>query len=108
MASNQKSDVLERLREGIINLTNSHAWTSWLDVQRRFHSYSWGNCLLIALQRPDATRIAGYRKWQDMGRQVRKGEKGIVILAPIVNSIKVEDELGNTETLEANPRAFRA
>jgi antirestriction protein ArdC len=107
MATNQTTDVLERLRQGVTNLTNSDAWTQWLNVQRRFHSYSWGNCLLIALQRPDATRIAGYRRWLEMGRHVRKGEKGIAILAPIVNRVKVENEQGEQQELGHMVSAFR-
>jgi len=97
MATNPKTDVLERLREGVTNLTNSDQWMQWLDIQRRFHAYSWGNCLLIALQRPDATRIAGYRRWQEMGRHVLKGEKGIAILAPIIYRNKVDSEDAETE-----------
>lgn len=108
MATNQKTDVLERLREGITTLTNSQAWTQWLDIQRRFHNYSWGNCLLIALQRPDATHIAGYRRWLEMGRHVRKGEKGIAILAPIVNRSKVENEEPDHDDVRYNVvTAFR-
>ena len=48
----------------------------------KFHNYSFNNTLLIALQRPDATMVTGYRNWQSMGRQVKKGEKGITIIAP--------------------------
>jgi len=99
MATNPKTDVLERLREGITNLTSSDQWTQWLDIQRRFHNYSWGNCLLIALQRPDATRIAGYRRWQEMGRHVLKGEKGIAILAPIIYRNKIESEDAETDAI---------
>src|SRR5579884_3276235 len=81
--SNKKGDVLQQLREGITKLTSSDAWFRYLDVQRRFHQYSWGNCLLIAIQRPEATRVAGYHAWQQLNRQVNVGEKGIRILAPV-------------------------
>lgn len=50
----------------------------------RFHRYSWGNSLLIASQRPDATRVAGFHAWHQLGRSVKKGEKGIMILAPML------------------------
>jgi len=83
MATNNKADVLQQLRDGITALTDSAAWQRYLDVQRRFHQYSWGNCLLIAIQRPDATRVAGYHAWQKLNRQVNVGEKGIRILAPV-------------------------
>jgi hypothetical protein len=49
----------------------------------RFHQYSFGNVLLILAQNPEETRVAGYRTWQSIGRQVRKGERGIQILAPV-------------------------
>ncbi len=56
--------------------------TRYLQILSRFYSYSAHNCALIALQRPDATRVAGYRAWQALGRQVTKGAKGIAILCP--------------------------
>jgi len=110
--SNKKGDVLQQLREGITKLTSSDAWFRYLDVQRRFHTYSWGNCLLIAIQRPDATRIAGYRKWQTLGRQVRKGERAITILAPMVYRPNPDHDGEDTRTAdEASDlkvvRAFR-
>ncbi len=111
MTTNHKDDILEQLRQGVTKLTESQEWIRWLDVQRRFHRYSWGNCLLISIQRPDATQVAGYRRWQDLGRQVRKGERGIFILAPVVNRTKVvvEDHEGGEESTDAHSvRAFRA
>jgi hypothetical protein len=50
----------------------------------RFHNYSWGNVLLIGVQRPTATHVAGYHTWRDLGRHVKTGEKGIMIFAPIL------------------------
>ena len=59
----------------------------------RFHSYSSNNCMLIAWQRPDATLVAGYRAWQDkFGRHVKKGERGIRILSPIVVKGKLPED----------------
>lgn len=63
---------------------NSKALTDYLNAMARFHRYSWANCLLIAMQRPDATQVAGFHAWLRCGRHVRKGEKGITILAPIL------------------------
>ena len=71
----ESSELLQRLQQGIATLTTSEAWTRWLDVQRRFHKYSFGNTLLICLQRPDASQVAGYRAWPNLGRHVRSGEK---------------------------------
>jgi antirestriction protein ArdC len=101
-------ELLRRLADGVDNLTRSDEWLQYLDVQRRFYHYSFGNCILIALQRPDATRVAGFHRWLELGRHVRKGEKGIAILAPIVRRLKVEDEDGEERTIVSSPRAFRA
>jgi hypothetical protein len=56
----------------------------------RFHSYSFGNQLLIATQKPNATHVCGFRKWNEFNRYVRKGEKGIAILAPMM--VKGKDD----------------
>lgn len=61
----------------------SDALTRFLSTAARFHNYSWGNVLMIAAQRPDATQVAGVRTWNQLGRFVRKGEKGIAIFAPM-------------------------
>jgi hypothetical protein len=108
-ATTSKTDeLLQRLTEGVEKLTSSDEWVRYLDVQRRFHRYSFGNCLLIALQRPDATRVAGFHRWLELHRHVRRGEKGIAILAPIVRRLKVEDEAtGEERTIQSAPRAFR-
>ncbi|QDV73206.1 ArdC-like ssDNA-binding domain-containing protein [Botrimarina mediterranea] len=71
----------------------SEELTRYLNTMSRFHHYSFGNCLLIARQRPTATRVAGFQAWKKLGRSVKKGEKGICILAPMVG--KKEDEEGN-------------
>ena len=66
-----------------------------LAFQARFHQYSFGNCLLIAIQKPEATCVAGFHRWKELGRFVKKGEKGILILAPMVgrkNSADQSDE----------------
>lgn len=74
--------ALDRLTDGIEALAGSERWAEWLSVAAKFHRYSAANCMLIWYQRPDATQVAGYKAWQSMGRQVRKGEHGIAILAP--------------------------
>lgn len=63
------------LVEGISRLTTSTRWQEWLDVQSRFHRYSFNNTLLIQLQCHEATRVAGFQAWRKLGRTVRKGEK---------------------------------
>jgi len=73
-----------RLAEQVAALRTGADWRAWLDVAHRFHTYSFPNTLLIGVQRPDATTVAGYRAWQALGRQVDKGERGIGILAPVL------------------------
>jgi antirestriction protein ArdC len=108
-ATTTKTDeLLQRLTEGVEKLTSSEEWVRYLDVQRRFHRYSFGNVLLISLQCPDATRVAGFHRWLELGRHVRKGSKGIAIFAPIVSRLKVEDkETGEERTIASAPHAFR-
>jgi len=101
------ADVIDQLRQGVATLTSTDQWTRWLRVQRRFHHYSWGNSLLILMQCPDATRVAGYHTWKSVGRQVRKGEHGIAILAPMVRRLRVDDEDGTDRVLVGHPTAFR-
>src|SRR5580700_7607033 len=75
----------------------------------RFHRYSWGNTLLIASQRPTATHVAGFHAWHQLGRSVKKGEKGIVILAPMV--VKQKDSAAEIEPPSKEPSrvaGFRA
>ncbi len=71
-----------QLTRAVEELAGSDAWRKMLAVAARFPTYSPSNVLLIAVQRPDATRVAGLRMWNSMGRRVLKGEKGIAILAP--------------------------
>ncbi len=83
-AKNNHPELIDQLTEGIANLTSSTEWQRYLDFQSRFHRYSFGNVLLIAAQCHEATRVAGFNAWRKMNRFVRKGEKAIWILAPMV------------------------
>ena len=87
-------DALERLESGVLRILDGEEFKRYLSVAAKFHHYSANNCLLILMQRADATRVAGYRKWQQLGRQVRKGEKGIKILAPISRKVAEDEEAG--------------
>ena len=75
--------MLTAMGRSVEELRQSDAWLAMLKVQARFHKYSASNQLMIYMQRPDATQVAGFRQWQGMGRQVQKGEKGIKIFAPL-------------------------
>jgi antirestriction protein ArdC len=79
LAANALAILADALESG-----NSQALTQYLSVMSRFRAYSWNNCLLISLQRPTATRVAGFQTWLKLGRHVRKGEKGIAIFAPVL------------------------
>src|SRR5579863_4597106 len=70
---------------------NSEVLTAYLGAMAKFHTYSFGNIMLIARQKPDATHVAGYRSWTTLGRFVRRGEKGIFILAPMVGKRSTQD-----------------
>jgi antirestriction protein ArdC len=76
------TDARERLAEAVERMADSATFAAWLRARATFHDYSFGNVCLIVSQRPDATQVAGYKAWQKLGRQVRKGERGIRILAP--------------------------
>ena len=78
-------------------LVSGEDWARFLTVASRFHRYSANNVWLIMAQRPDATRVAGYRSWQRLGRQVNKGAKGIAILAPCVYRRRPVDETDPSE-----------
>ncbi len=81
--------ALEQLSE-VLSRGKSEQLTSYLAMLAKFHRYSFGNVLLILSQKPDATHVAGFTAWKKLGRFVRKGEKGIVIIAPM--TIKPKDE----------------
>jgi antirestriction protein ArdC len=78
----------EQMREAVEALQTSEGWQHWLRVRRHFHCYSLHNQLLIADQCPEATRVAGFRRWLEIGYAVRKGERGIRIWAPCPPSKK--------------------
>ena len=79
----RRREQLEQLREATSALLTSEGWQRWLRTRSRFHRYSLRNTLLIAFQCPHATHVAGFRRWLELGRCVRKGEKAIRIFAPV-------------------------
>ena len=96
IAANVKS-LIEQLEAG-----HSDALTTYLDAMSRFHNYSFGNILEIARQRPSATRVAGMWSWNQLGRKVKKGEKGIRILAPIIGIKRKKDEEAEKDITRQN------
>ena len=97
---------LVRLEQAVHGIQDSEAFRAYLTAQAKFHHYSWGNVLLIISQCPEATRVAGYKTWQSMGRQVKKGEKAIRIIAPAYYKRKERDEQTG-EDIEQQVTFFR-
>src|SRR5438105_83665 len=107
MARNDKlAEVHDRLVQAIEDLVSGDDWRRYLEASQRLHTYSASNVLLILAQRPDATRVAGYRRWQTLGYQVRKGERGIAVLAPVVTRHRPVDEADHPELVRIL-RGFR-
>src|SRR6201984_2046560 len=71
---------------------HSEVLTAYLGAMAKFHTYSFGNIMLIARQKPEATNVAGIRTWNSLGRFVKRGEKGIFILAPMIGKKRGEEE----------------
>jgi N-terminal domain of anti-restriction factor ArdC len=90
----------------------SETLTAYLGAMARFHNYSFGNILAVARQRPTATRVAGFGTWKEMGRFVKKGEKGIQILAPMIGYRRKKDDAEQDRDTLAKPQhmliGFRA
>ena len=74
--------VLKQLKEGVEGIQQSENFRQFLLTMSKFHDYSIGNLILIMLQKPDATHVAGFTTWKDLHRWVKQGEKGIAIMAP--------------------------
>ena len=100
IAANVQS-LIEQLEAG-----HSDALTAYLNAMSRFHSYSFGNVLEIARQRPTATKVAGMYAWNQLGRRVKKGEKGIRILAPIIGIKRKRDEEAEKDITKQNTRVL--
>ena len=106
MAENEKQTNKERLKDitdsierGIQDLFQSDKYAQYLRTMSRFHKYSVNNTMLIYMQKPDATLVAGFNKWRDQfERNVMKGEKGIKIIAPTPFKKKIEQEKRDPDT----------
>jgi antirestriction protein ArdC len=100
------SKAIEQLRQALES-GQSGALKQYLAAMSRFHRYSWGNIMLIATQKPTATHVAGFNAWHKLGRFVKKGEKGILIFAPVVR--RKAETVEQTETDESSTAVgFRA
>ena len=95
-------ETLERLAADL-SAGKPESLKAYLRVVAKFHDYSYGNTLLIMLQKRDATLVAGFRKWKQMGRFVRRGEKGIAILVPVFPAKKRKDKKQHEEVKHEQP-----
>ena len=92
-------EITDRLEQGITELFESERYKEYLRVMSKFHNYSFNNTLLIAMQKPDASLVAGFSSWKNnFGRNVMKGEKGIKIIAPSPFTVKQEVEKTDPQT----------
>jgi antirestriction protein ArdC len=89
--------LIEQLEQG-----HSEALTAYLLAMGKFHNYSFGNIMEIARQKPDATRLAGMYAWNQLGRRVKKGEKGVRILAPMIGIRRKKDSEAEKEIRTQN------
>jgi antirestriction protein ArdC len=102
-SENRKPSAQQLVRENVrfliqqLEAGHSEALTSYLNAMANFHNYSFGNILLIARQKPQASNVAGMYAWNQLGRRVKRGEKGIAILAPIVGKSRKKDEQSKSD-----------
>ena len=98
-AQERVKEITDKLEAGLKALFEGDNFRSYLNTMSKFHNYSFNNTMLIALQKPEATYVAGFNKWKkDFERSVNKGEKGIKIFAPAPYKVKKEQEKIDPET----------
>ena len=96
----------EKLQQAVAEIVSGDDWKQMLGFAAKFHRYSFNNQLMIFLQRPDATVVAGFNRWKSLGRSVIKGQKGIAIFAPCKYKTKVETDDGEEKSVQ-QIRGFR-
>lgn len=105
------NEIAEKLEQGVANVFTSDNYKAYLDFMGKFYNYSVNNCILIFLQMPSASLVAGYQAWKTkFQRQVKKGEKAIKILAPVPHKItkEVVDSEGNLTEQQVEFMSYRA
>ncbi|MEQ2527586.1 ArdC family protein [Bacillaceae bacterium CLA-AA-H227] len=95
-------EAFKLIEEGVKSITSSDRYQEFLKFSSRFYNYSINNQILIWVQKPNATFVAGFQTWKKMGRPVKKGEKGIRILAPVQVSVNKVNEDGEEEVIKFN------
>lgn len=109
-ARKAQADALHAtIADQVVSLRTSDTWVSYLNFISKFHSYSFRNTMLIRSQMPHATQVAGFRRWQELGRQVRKGEKSLKIFGYREHKITVDkdqEENQDPSTPQASPTRY--
>ena len=97
MSKNQEKikAALERIDKGLATINTDEDWLNFLCFQAQFYNYSFGNAMLIFSQNPNATYVKGYKAWNQLGRYVKRGSKGLAILAPCIRKVEVFKEPEN-------------
>ena len=96
------AEITDKLEQGVHDLFESEKYKAYLSSMSKFHNYSLNNTILISMQKPDATLVAGYQSWKkNHGRQVKRGEKGIKIIAPAPYKVKTEQDVIDPKTQKA-------
>lgn len=96
----------DKLQNAVAEIVSGDDWQRMLKIASTFHRYSFNNQLMIFLQRPDATHVAGFNRWPSLGRIVKRGERGIQIFAPCRYRTKLEDDNGEEPSFQ-QVRGFR-
>ena len=101
-------EITDKLEQGVKEVFESDRYREYLTCMTKFHNYSTGNTILICMQYPQATLVAGYKAWQQKhGRSVRRGEKGIQIIAPYKFKVKTDELDENGKEKEVERTGFR-
>lgn len=97
MSKNQEKikAALNRIEDSLAAINTDEDWLKFLSFQAQFYNYSFGNAMLIFSQNPNATYVKGYKAWNQLGRYVKKGSKGLAILAPCIRKVEVFKEPEN-------------
>lgn len=106
-SNNKTKELFNKIVDGVTDIIKSGEYAKFLKFSKNFHNYSFNNMVLIFSQMPDATQVAGFKKWESMGRKLKKGVKGIQIVYPIrrKRTVKIENQesiLENSESQEQN------
>lgn len=100
--------LIKNIETGVENLAASGQIENFIKHMSSFHNYSFNNQFLIYMQNPNATQVAGYNRWEEVGRQVRKGEQGLEVLAPVMIKLKDKDKITGEEVERQYMKGFRS